>query len=356
MTGPPDLEINPDTGTRFRDALEGRLAEFLDEQARSAVSLQLSELWRQIAASMRGGKRIRPQLVNLGFQACGGGYDLGQAVDVGCAFELLHSGLVAHDDVIDRDFVRRGRPTLSAHYRDAASLCGQGSEEADQVGNAAAIIAGDLLISQSVQMVHGIDTARSVRQGVIEVFQEAIVHSAAGELDDVLLSADMVATDLDHVLRMHHLKTASYSFESPLRAGALLAGASACLADRVAGMGSHLGIAYQIIDDVLGTFGDPATTGKPNDSDLREGKSTVVIAIAQRMPEFDQVLCEWRAGSLGSDQIRIQLELHGLEEQARELATAYCRAAHDRLDSLPITEGARHSLRHFIDGALNRSA
>ncbi|GAA4283623.1 hypothetical protein GCM10022261_11540 [Brevibacterium daeguense] len=332
----------------FRAALDTRLQELLEQQIRGADSTQFARLWSQIAAAVQGGKRTRPVLVELAHRAFGGA-DLKRTVEAGCAFELLHTGLLIHDDVIDDDFVRRGEPTLSARFRDAAARAGRDAEEASRVGGAAAIIAGDVLIAQSVRLIGRAATGAPGQENVIEAFHDVILRSAAGELDDVLYSAAVAPAGLADVLRMHRLKTAAYSFEGPLRTGALLAGAPADAADRLAEVGRWAGISYQIVDDVLGTFGDPAVTGKPIDSDLDEGKRTVLIALAEACPAAAAEFRAWRAGRLGSAAMRDVLARLGIDEQARELAEDYAAAARSLLADLPIADSPRGELLRIVD-------
>lgn len=123
-----------------------------EAQTRAAsYSAYTANLWEQISVSIDGGKLTRPALVVLGYQAFGGVASKA-LLDLACAFELLHTALLMHDDVVDRDYVRRGAPTLSAHYRDLALAAGRNSVDADHAGNSAAIIAGDLLLAEAIKI------------------------------------------------------------------------------------------------------------------------------------------------------------------------------------------------------------
>ena len=135
------------------------------------------------------------------------------------------------------------------------------------------------------------DTARAAEAAAV-VFDAAAV-TAAGELEDVLLGLSRHTgeePDPDRILAMQRLKTAHYTVGAPLRAGALLAGADPDLARAMGEAGADLGAAYQVIDDVLGVFGDPGETGKSADGDLREGKATVLTAHGRRDPAVRALL------------------------------------------------------------------
>src|SRR5699024_2027545 len=153
-------------------------------------------------------------LVHLGYQVIHTCQDA-RAIEIGCAFELLHTALVIHDDIIDQDFIRRGQPTLSAHYRDAALAQGKNQLAAEHIGYAADLLAGDALLTKANQLLQA--ACRNLAGGdqLIEVFHTAIQHSAASELDDVLFSVDLEYTDLDDVQQLHLLKTAPCSSPWP---------------------------------------------------------------------------------------------------------------------------------------------
>lgn len=341
-------------GKLLHTKVEQRLNEILDEQVRDAPTPQMSALWQHVAKATSGGKRTRPLLVNLGYQVVSDADD-DRIIDIGCAFELLHTALVIHDDIIDQDFIRRGQPTLSARYRDDALAQGKPAATAEHIGHSAALLAGDALISKALQLLHA--ACQDVVDGdqVFEVFHTAIQQSAAGELDDVLFSAHIASPDLDDVLRMHRLKTAAYSFEAPLVAGALLAGASDDVVARLGRFANLLGSCYQIIDDVLGTFGDASTTGKPNDSDLREGKMTVLIALVESIDAAAPAVQAWRNGEVSDEAMRALLVTHDIETKARALADQCCEQAYEELAELPIRAEVRTTFRHLINDLLQRN-
>ena len=182
------------------------------------------------------------------------------------------------------------------------------------------------------------------------VTHTAIQHSAAGEFDDVLFSSHLESAGLEDVLCMHRLKTAAYSFQAPLVTGALLAGARDDVVEQLEHLAHLLGSCYQIIDDVLGTFGDEAQTGKPTDSDLREGKMTVLIALAEAIEPT--AVQGWRDGELSNDAMRALFVTHDLETQARQLAEECCHQARVQLAALPVRAHVRTTFRRLIDDLL----
>jgi len=254
----------------------------------STNSPQTRGLWRHIADSFEGGKRLRPQLVWTSHAAFGGTNDEECAV-LGAAFELLHAALMIHDDVIDGDLTRRGRSNIAGIYGRSAIERGAPEDEARQLGRSVAIVAGDMLLAAAFRTVRGLRCPESVRRRIEELLDRAVADAASGELEDILIPGE-AGISLGDVLEMERQKTAVYSFAAPLAAGALLAGAPPAEAAALELLGEKIGIAYQVIDDVLGTFGDPGQTGKSVTSDLRGGKMTALTAIGRRDPRVSSQL------------------------------------------------------------------
>lgn len=328
------------------------------------------QLWTRLQEQVAGGKLIRPRLTLLAWTAFADGNRTDQpgardddadadAVRLAAAFELLHSALLIHDDVVDRDHIRRGQPTVAERYRQDIEAVGAPEEEALHLGRSAAIIAGDVLLTTAYRLVSTCAPGTKRGQAVAAVVFDAATQAAAGELEDVLLSLHRFTPphpDVEQILTMERLKTASYSFEAPLRAGALLAGAPAETADRLAEAGSHLGVAYQVIDDLLGTFGDPERTGKSTTADLREGKATVLTAHGSTQPAVIQSLRDWAEGRGTVEQVRTALEQAGAPEHAAQVAAELVDRARTVLDGLDLPEPARQQLHELCADVLHREA
>ena len=219
------------------------------------------------ALALRGGKRFRPVLIAAAHEACAGqgeGPTSEAVVLAGAAIELLQAYLLIHDDWMDGDLVRRGGPSVHAMLRSA-----YGDPAA---GDAAAILAGDYAsaLAQQALLAMPIAPERVVAAG--RAFAKVQREVIAGQL------LDMRGAPAEGVEAMHDLKTGSYTVRGPLAIGAILAGANADQRAALDRFASPLGIAFQLRDDLLGTFGDPKATGKPAGNDLRRGKRTALVA------------------------------------------------------------------------------
>jgi geranylgeranyl diphosphate synthase type II len=259
--------------------------------------------------------------------------------------------------VIDRDFVRRGKPNISGKYRDLAASNGADSATAEHHGMSAAVVAGDLALFYSYRMIDYSGVSEATRAPLLELMDEALFASAAGELLDLDYSETVAIPSVDSILEMARLKTAVYSFEVPLKAGAVLAGASAEVIDALGEFGREIGIAYQIVDDLLGVFGDPAATGKSTMSDLREGKRTVLVAHAAASDLWAQIAPLFGSAALSdgeADELRQVFDASGARLYAEGLLAEHVGRA-EAILAQPFLPAAIHrELEPMISHVLKR--
>lgn len=347
--------------TRYRAVVDA-LEEFFDASGARAVAYgpQYVELWRELRRNTTGGKLFRPRMVIAAFDGLSGGDDVdaaGAVPWVGAAFELLHTALIVHDDVIDRDFVRRGQPNLSGTYRDRARAAGVSEHEAEHRGISAAVVAGDLALFYAYRLIErsGVDGAKRAR--LLDLMDEALFASAAGELLDLDYSGAISIPTVESILSMARLKTAVYSFEVPLKAGAVLAGASESVVESMGDFGREVGTAYQIVDDLLGVFGDTQETGKSNTSDLREGKRTVLVAHAAATTVWAEMAPLFGSPSMSeadAQALRGKLEQSGARDYAKDLLAQHVERARAVLARPDIPDALRLQLEPVVDIVLRR--
>jgi geranylgeranyl diphosphate synthase, type I len=258
--------------SRVRGQVEPRLAAWLD--ARVAEARHRGEAIGIVAngvrqLALRGGKRLRAVLLAAGYEACGGQGGAEAVAPVGVALELFQTYLLVHDDLMDGDDVRRGGPSLPALMR---SSFAKGQAEAMSV------LAGDLAAAWAERAA--LEFEFDPRRLVLAVREFAVVHEQV--VQGQMLDVSGASTSARDVEAMHALKTASYSVRGPIVMGARLAGAHEGHAAALAAFADPLGVAFQLRDDLLGTFGDAEAMGKPAGSDLRAGKRTALVLDAMR--------------------------------------------------------------------------
>lgn len=263
-----------------------------------AYGPDFSRLWNLASHHVQGGKLVRPLLLLETYDALRrseestprfrsssqvlprGGHARAEVVRIAAAVEALHYAFLLHDDVIDGDFFRRGRLNLIGELAETSqdeSRPGWARHWAQTGG----ILAGNLLLSCAHQLFARAKLPAGLKVRLLDVLEHTVFETTAGEFADVGLSDGVISADLNTVLAMTGRKTASYSFELPLRAAVILADGSSALENRLSTAGSHLGLAYQLQDDMISTFGDASVHGKDLYSDLRKGKQTAIICFAR---------------------------------------------------------------------------
>jgi geranylgeranyl diphosphate synthase type I len=279
---PPPQRSEP-PGDGFRAAIETTLADFLRHE--STILESTDTALRPFAALARdsvlaGGKRLRPTFAHWGWRgAAGPAPAVDPVLPAFAALELLHAFALIHDDVMDGSATRRGRPT--AHEVLAAQHAQAGRQgPADRFGTAGAVLIGDLCLVWADRLLARADVPALL--AARRCYDEMRVAAIAGQYLDVLGDAEPESWSVDRALRVARLKTAGYTVTGPLLFGAALTGQGAPVSDAYQRYGNAVGEAFQLCDDLLGVFGDPAVTGKPAGDDLRTGKPTALLLLARR--------------------------------------------------------------------------
>jgi geranylgeranyl diphosphate synthase type I len=283
--------------------------------------------------TMRGGKRFRAAMLVAAFSGAAPRADAEPALAAGVAVELLQTYLLIQDDWMDHDPVRRGGPSVHAALADAFGDA--------HLGAASALLASDLTWGLSVRTLTSARVKAPRKLRALELFCAMHQDVVAGQQLDVLGRAEDVE-------KMHALKTGSYTVRGPLLLGAALAGAPKRLVQALAAYAAPLGVAFQLRDDLLGTFAKQEETGKREGTDLREGKRTALIA------EADARLDAGGKGALArafgredasDDDVRAAtqaLSQCGARAAVEDRLRSLCAEAADLATKLPVSEHTRH--------------
>lgn len=320
---------------------------------------------------LRGGKRLRAAFAYWSWRAHGGDPSRSEpALHVGAALELFQAAALFHDDVMDNSDTRRGAPTAHVTFT-ARHRANAWAGDAAQFGMSAAILLGDLALVASEDLLHrGLaaldDADAAARERTRAIFSAMRTEVTIGQYLDML--SQTVPWHDDHAAaerRARHViraKSARYSVEHPMTMGAALAGATSEQVAAIARVGLPLGEAFQLRDDVLGVFGDPAATGKPAGDDLREGKRTVLVvrAVASASPAEREVLLRdvGRPDLEAADIERLREIIVGtgalasVDALVDELATSALEA----LEGLALAAGPRDMLGRLGRAAVARQA
>ncbi len=264
-----------------KNSVESLLRSFLEEKLNERKSLAPVESLLVAALAeftLRGGKRLRPALVCASYADCGGSLeanDPGMRATrwLGVYLELLQSYLLIHDDWMDGDVERRGGPTMHVRMRELLRETGR-----EQHTEAMAILCGDVASAYARQ---------ALTRALAEIPERAVaLLTIADQIErEVVLGQELDVLGVGAWSDVFRLKTGSYSVLGPVRLGACAAGANVELTQALSYASQHLGLAFQLRDDLLGTFGDPKNTGKAVGRDLlRDSSSVMTFAREQISP------------------------------------------------------------------------
>jgi len=289
---------------------------------------------------LRPAKRVRPTLLALGWGVASGAMPGGVPVglrEFGAGLELLHLFMLVHDDVADRASTRRGGPALHR-------LLGEG-KAADDL----AVVLGDHLHARAVESMLGcgLPGAAPATRYLMAICR----HTAAGQyLDLQLARAPLSQVTVFQALKVAHLKTARYGFVAPMVVGGMLGGGSRRLQEALERAGRHLGLAFQLRDDVMGLFGDDVQLGKDGGGDYLEAKRSfpVVAAWTRADPAGRRALAALWAhpdkGPAELAQARALVERWGGRAATERVVSRASRNAAKVLAGLPSAGGARAAL------------
>lgn len=367
-------------GSRLVDMVHERIEEFLVERSSilRSISPDLDPLDAFSRRFLSGGKRFRALFCYWGWEAIGArgfdpfaaenGRDRFPVVSAASALEIFHAAALLHDDIIDNSDTRRGAPSAHRLFERLHADSGWAGSSPD-FGRASAILLGDLLLGWSDELLdEGLsalpdrDAARAARGEFMRMRTEV----TAGQYLDILEErAWLTQPESEQRLRAERViifKSAKYSVEAPLTIGAAIAGASRTQLDALREFGLPLGVAYQLRDDLLGVFGDPEVTGKPSGDDLREGKRTILIAIArERLAPGQRRLLDELLGDpeLAPEQVMmLQRTIRdcGAVDEVEALIATNVATALAALDDAPLSRDARGELGSLAKTVTRRAS
>lgn len=280
-----------------------------------------------------GGKRIRPAMTLIAAQLCG--HSGKKHIPLAAAIEFIHTATLLHDDVVDESKLRRGLPTANEVF-----------------GNKASVLVGDFLLGQAFQI--------AVEQGslnMLRILSDAAAIISKGEVLQLMTEGDL-QTGLDRYLEVVSSKTAAL-FAAACELGASTMG-NETLEARLRDYGQHIGIAFQLIDDVLDYGADQDTLGKTLGDDFREGKITlpVIFAYAQGSEEekafWQRTLGDRNQTAQDFDKALNILKKYNCLAQSVAMAETYCAKAREALAPFP-SGGAKSAMLDIVDFCINRA-
>ncbi len=333
---PPSLAIiAARVEDRIRVVLDSELARW------ATVDVELVEPFEALRELvLAGGKRLRPAFCHWAYVGAGGDPADLTVIDAGAALELLHTFALIHDDIMDGSPTRRAMDTIHVQFEARHALDGWRGE-GRRFGEGVAILAGDLAFVYADRMLAG------APRTALDVFTELRIEVNVGQYLDLVGTARGRVPE-DAARRICRFKSGKYTIERPLHLGAALAGRMPEIAGVLSAYGLPLGEAFQLRDDLLGVFGDDSVTGKPVGEDLREGKPTVLYALAaEAVAGPGTALDRYGADDLTDDEIAALQEIlvdTGAVEQLEQRIETLVGTAVGALDQASLSAEATSAL------------
>ena len=300
--------------------------EAVEERLHSVVESDvaiLDEASRHIIES--GGKRVRPRLVFLSYLAAGG-KEIESAVSLAAAVELVHTATLVHDDINDHSLTRRGRITVHARW-----------------GRTFALLTGDYLFTKVYEMMapYGADFNVLMAEATVQLVEGETLQAAAAKAGEM---------DRETYKKIIARKTASL-FRAAAHMGGMLAGADEEMLGALREYGFRLGLAFQIVDDILDITGDPDEMGKPVGADLIQGTGVAMLQNGGKATQGDGQVAEAEADPF--QQLMLDLRESGAVEVARAEAQEMAGRARRAISRLP-ESAARQEMEQLIDSIVER--
>lgn len=320
-----------------------------------------------------GGKMLRGMLVGLGYQIArnaAGAEDVDLSVSDALAqtFEMFQTGVLVHDDVIDNAAQRRGKITVHRRYEHRLSVRDiqmvSGIEKPQEIAKSVGICVGDLGIYYANKLLADSYKEEAVLGELISYFDDIVIQTIRGELLDVVLPYEIQDPGIDETERaklleksiydIYFLKTAGYSVIGPLHLGMILGGADKKQMAALDRCAKDIGIAYQIMDDILGVFADPKILGKDVGSDVAEYKQTILYMYVRTMkPEYSEELLQYygkkHVNSRDIEEVQRIFEESGALAYAQNILAEHFDSAERKIGRMKfMTPGDKKIMRGFI--------
>ncbi|MCO7219798.1 polyprenyl synthetase family protein [Klenkia sp. PcliD-1-E] len=360
-----DQAVLPDVADlgRLREAVSKALDTFLAEKRGVLAGMddELVPVVDEVAAVAEGGKRLRPAFAYWGWRAVATAHaeDEAAVLRAVAALEFVHGSALVHDDVMDAAATRRGRPATHVGFAGRHGDRGL-TGDAALFGTGSAILVGDLALVWSDELLRRSGISADALGRARPVWDTMRTEVTAGQYLDLLRAAGGLPGP-EGALKVARYKSAGYTVQRPLHLGAAIADAGPEVTEAYTGIALPLGEAFQLRDDVLGVFGDPAVTGKSADEDLREGKQTLLVALAeQATDDAGRALLHDVLGDPGSttdqlDAVRDLMRSTGALQQVEDRISTQTTAAREAIADAPVTGEARTALDALAVAATTRT-
>jgi len=334
--------------------IDSSIHGFLEVKKKDARLPVISDMYGLLEEyCCRAGKRVRPLIMLISCFGYQRGKRREDAVKIASVIEMMHSFLLIQDDIIDRSELRRGGQSL--HMACAGRYGGNSHNR--NIGNDIALILADVLFAAAVEILAGSNVPPRVKDRFLRIFSSTYEVTAWGQILDILHSRSKKIDDPgDASITVATMKTAYYTVYYPMLMGYVLAGRNADQEkELIRDFSLPLGLAFQIRDDILGVFGSKEATGKPSNSDIMEGKVTMLInsTIEKLKPrerkKFMAIFTKNKKTGRDVDAIRHMIDASGSREAVVERHWELVEQSRSLLSRLQLSEEYREIMTGLVE-------
>lgn len=331
-----------------RTHIEKKITELQEQLIKETqkVSVFSVDAINWLADFSKKGKMIRGSLVVLGSNLYSTKIPQ-EAYTIAAALELFQSGLLIHDDIMDNDTIRRGDKTL--HHKYAVQFSRE-SKTPKKTGESLAICVGDLAFFAAYKLIADCQADSKL----LSLISTEYAKVGLAQMDDVFFSSADKKLTQDDILRIYRYKTGRYTFSLPLAAGAIIAKAPKEDIRTLEEVGELMGLVFQVVDDIIGIMGKSETTGKPEGSDIKEGKKTLIWLLLKNnidKQEEENILSLWGTDIDQSQlkEIRTAIKEKKILESIEDMLSEWNSKITDKINSLSIEEDKKQILKSLSD-------
>jgi len=337
---------------QYWDSLISTINQVFLERKTRIENSELSHAHDMLSEFCTRGKMIRGNLLILTHNTYNG-KNLQSAIQLGAAIEIIHSGALIHDDIMDNDEIRRGKPSLYASYVSHGKQ--SGIRDFNEYGRSIALVLGDYAFFIAKEIFARIEVDEETYRRIQLKFAETLQKVILGQFLDYDFGKKAGMPTDEDILEMYALKTASYSISLPLVLGGYLAHASEKDINLLDEFGKNLGIAFQIQDDVIGLLSTEKDTGKPIGSDIRENKKTLIRAFLEKEVKGDdkKILdALFKKSIIREEDIKKVIDMvskYHIDKKIADIIESLSKKAHERMSQLSINSEYKTLFSKFIE-------
>jgi len=340
----------------YKQTVENALVEYFERIKPSFhyINFWGNDIVERLKDFTLGGKMLRGSLILFTEEMLTGSFSK-NSIEAAISLELLHSGLLIHDDIMDKDEKRRGKETIYYQYSKMFN------KDSYHNGMSMGICTGDFAFFLAFENLNRIEIEELRLKRIISLFSREMSHVCLGQMEDIFLSNTDTELSENRILSMYLYKTSRYTFSLPMMIGGILGRVEEKIVRQLEYIGENLGLIFQIKDDELGIFGSMEETGKPIGSDIREGKKTLCLYLLynsvnnKERKRLSAILKKKRLKNSDIEEVQKLIKAYKIDTQLRQKIDGIYHLLKNQLEHLDVPQHYKQKFASFIEYNLSRN-